>query len=376
MIEIREVKTFLQGRLFTEFPNKMYKHVEAFVPALSLDENTVFNKKKNPVHEYCDSIRYLAYKNKKIVGRIAGIINFKINEMLKINQVRFSRLDMIDDIEVTKALINQVENWGKEHNCDTIIGPIGFTDLDRQGMLIEGFDQLNMFITIYNHSYYMKHMEQLGFVKDAVWVEKILYAPKEIPDKVIRGARIARERFGMKLVKITRKKDVYKHIYKAFDMYNLAFSELYGFYPISRKVMDYYIDQMMLLVNLDYLWFIYDKEDEMAGFGIIMPSLAKANKKSNGKLLPFGALRLLNAVKKYEVMDLYFIAAHPRHHGKGLIAMMWEDGLKIMLKKGVKYAETGPELENNIKMLNQWKNFESKTHKRRACYKREIKKGD
>ena len=155
-------------------------------------------------------------------------------------------------------------------------------------------------------------------------------------------------------------------------MYNVAFSELYGFFPISKAVMDYYIDQMMLLVNLDYLWFIYDKNDEMAGFGIVMPSLAKANKKSSGHLFPFGVFRLLRATKKYDVIDLYFIAVDPKHHGKGLIAMMWEDGLKTMLKKGVKYAETGPELEDNLKMQNNWKNFEHIDHKRRACFKRSI----
>jgi GNAT superfamily N-acetyltransferase len=372
MITIKEVKTRKEGLLFTEFPNKMYKKVEAFVPALSLDENNVFNKKTNPVHEYCDSIRFLAYQEGKIVGRIAGILNYKINEALNLKQVRFSRIDMIDDIEVTKALIKAVEDWGKGYGCDTIIGPIGFTDLDRQGMLFEGFEHLNMFITIYNHPYYPKHLEILGFIKDAIWSEKKVLSPTEVPDKVARGARIARERYGMKLIKLKRKKDVYDHIYKAFEMYNVAFSELYGFFPISRAVMDFYIKQMLLLVKLEYLWFVYDAEDNMAGFGVVMPSLAKANKKSNGHLFPFGVFRLLRATKKYDVIDLYFIAVDPKHHGKGLIAMMWEDGLKTMLKKGVKYAETGPELEDNLKMQNNWKNFDNIDHKRRACFKRAI----
>lgn len=372
MITIKEVKTRKEGHLFTEFPNKMYKKVEAFVPALSLDENNVFNKKTNPVHEYCDSIRFLAYQEGKIVGRIAGILNFKINEALNLKQVRFSRIDMVDDIDVTKALIKAVEDWGKGYGCDTIIGPIGFTDLDRQGMLFEGFEHLNMFITIYNHPYYPNHLEQLGFIKDAIWSEKKVLSPIEIPDKVARGARIARERYGMKLVKLKKKKEVYNHIYKAFEMYNVAFSELYGFFPISRAVMDFYIKQMLLLVQLKYLWFVYDSEDVMAGFGVVMPSLAKANKKSNGHLFPFGVFRLLRALKKYDAIDLYFIAVDPKHHGKGLIAMMWEDGLKTMLKKGVKYAETGPELEDNLKMQNNWKNFENIDHKRRACFKRAI----
>ena len=372
MITIKEVKTRKEGHLFTEFPNNMYKKVDAFVPALSLDENNVFNKKTNPVHEYCDSIRFLAYQEGKIVGRIAGILNFKINDALNLKQVRFSRLDMIDDIEVTKALIKAVEDWGKGYGCDTIIGPIGFTDLDRQGMLFEGFEHLNMFITIYNHPYYPKHLETLGFIKDAIWSEKKVFSPTEVPDKVSRGARIARERYGMRLLKLKKKKDVYDHIYQAFEMYNVAFSELYGFFPISRAVMDFYIKQMLLLVQLDYLWFVYDKDDQMAGFGVVMPSLAKANKKSNGHLFPFGVFRLLRATKKYDVIDLYFIAVDPKHHGKGLIAMMWEDGLKTMLKKGVKYAETGPELEDNLKMQNNWKNFDNIDHKRRACFKRAI----
>ena len=372
MITIKEVKTRKEGHLFTEFPNKMYKKVDAFVPALSLDENNVFNKKINPVHEYCDSIRFLAYEDGKIVGRIAGILNFKINDALNLKQVRFSRIDMIDDIEVTKALIKAVEDWGKGYGCDTIIGPIGFTDLDRQGMLFEGFEHLNMFITIYNHPYYPKHLETLGFIKDAIWSEKKVFSPTEVPDKVSRGARIAKERYGMRLLKLKKKKDVYDHIYQAFEMYNVAFSELYGFFPISRAVMDFYIKQMLLLVQLDYLWFVYDKDDQMAGFGVVMPSLAMANKKSNGHLFPFGVFRLLRATKKYDVIDLYFIAVDPKHHGKGLIAMMWEDGLKTMLKKGVKYAETGPELEDNLKMQNNWKNFENIDHKRRACFKRAI----
>jgi GNAT superfamily N-acetyltransferase len=372
MITIKEVKTRKEGYLFTEFPNHMYKQVDAFVPALSLDENNVFNKKKNPVHEYCDSIRFLAYKDNKIVGRIAGIINFQFNEAKNVKQVRFSRIDMIDDIEVTKALIKAVEDWGKTYEASTIIGPIGFTDLDRQGMLTEGFEYLNMFITIYNHPYYQDHMKQLGFTPDAIWSERRVFSPTEIPDKVKRGAAIARERYGMRLVKCQTKKEVFNHIYKAFDMYNDAFSKLYGFHPISRKVMDYYIKQMLLLVQLDYLWFVYDNDNQMSGLGVIMPSLALANKKNNGHLFPFGVFRLLKATKQYDVIDLYFIAVKPEHQGKGVIAMLWEDGLKTMLKKGVKYAETGPELIDNLQMQNNWKNFENIEHKKRTCFTKGI----
>ena len=372
MITIKEVKTFRDGIRFTEFPNKLYKHVKAYVPALSLDERNVFNPKKNPVFEYCDAIRFLAFKEGKLVGRIAGIINHKWNEDKKIKTVRFSRIDMIDDIEVTKALIEAVEQWGMRFGLHTIIGPIGFTDFDRQGMLVDGFEELNMFITIYNHPYYHKHLEELGFMKDVDWTEKQIYWPKEVSEKVSRGADICRRRFGYQLIKLTKKKEVYKYVYEAFDMYNIAFNELYGFYPITRKVMDYYIKQMIALVNLDYIWFVLDKENHVVGFTVIMPSLAEANKKNNGKLFPFGVFRLMKAIRKYDVIDLYFIAIDPKHQGKGIIALMFEDAIGTGVAHGVRFAETGPELELNASMQNQWKDFEYREHKRRRCYTKEF----
>jgi len=372
MITIKEVKSNLDSWRFTEFPNKLYKNVEPFVPALSLDERTVFNPKKNPMFEYYDAIRFLAYKDGEIVGRIAGLINHKWNEAYKIKTARFTRIDMIDDIEVTKALIDKVTEWSKGYGMDTLIGPIGFTDMDRMGLLVEGFDQLNMFITIYTHPYYKDHLEKLGFVKDVDWTEKQITWPTEVSDKVKRGAEIARKRYGYQLIKLKKKKEVFKYIYEAFDMYNRAFNELYGFFAVTDKVMDYYIKQMITLIDLKYLWFVLDKEDKVVGFTIIMPSLAKANKKSNGKLFPFGIFRLLKSLKKNPVIDLYFIAIDPKHQGRGIIALMFEDGIKTGIAEGVKYAESGPELELNVQIQNSWKDFEYKNHKRRRCYTKPI----
>lgn len=372
MITLKEVNNFLDSIRFTEFPNKLYKKVEAFVPALSLDERNVFNKKTNPVHEYCDSIRFLAYKDGKIVGRIAGIINHKLNKAFDKKEVRFSRIDMIDDIEVTKALINKVQDWGTSKGMTDIIGPIGFTDLDRQGLLVDGFDQLNMFITIYNHPYYKEHLDKLGFEKDVDWVEKQIQWPTEVSPKVKRGAEIARKRYGYRLIKVSKKKELFKYIYDAFEMYNVAFEELYGFFPITDKVMDYYIKQMIMLVQLEYIWFVLDKEDNVVGFTVIMPSLAKVNKKNNGHLFPFGIFRLLRGLKHYDVIDLYFIAVDPKHQGHGIIALMFEDGIITGAKHGVRFAESGPELEENIAIQNQWKSFEFNEHKRRRCYKKKI----
>ncbi|TNF07953.1 MAG: hypothetical protein EP317_03940 [Bacillota bacterium] len=372
MIIIKEVKTYLDGIRFTEFPNKLYKKNPYFVPALSLDERNVFNPKKNPVFEYCDAIRFLAYKDGVLVGRIAGIINHKLNDERNLRQVRFSRIDMIDNIEVTKELIEAVEEWGLRFNCRDIIGPIGFTDFDRQGMLVDGFNELNMFITIYNHPYYHKHLEKLGFVKAVDWTEKQIMWPTEVSEKVKRGADICRRRFGYQLIKLKKKKEVFKYVYEAFDMYNIAFNDLYGFFPITRPVMDYYIKQMIALVNLDYIWFVLDKEGKIVAFTLIMPSLAEANKKNNGKLFPFGVFRLMKAIKHYDVIDLYFIAVDPNHHGKGIIALMFEDAIGTGVAHGVRFAETGPELELNANMQNQWKDFEYREHKRRRCYTKVI----
>ena len=373
MITIKEVTTKRDGWRFTEFPNKLYQDVEPFVPALSLDERNVFNPKKNPSHEYCESIRFLAYQDGKIVGRIAGIINHDWNQAKDRKTVRFTRLDMIDDIEITKALLNQVESWGKSKGMNEIIGPIGFTDLDRQGMLVDGFNELNMFITIYNHPYYMEHMTKLGYVKDVDWVEKRITWPTEVPEKVARGARIARERYGFKLIKCDKKKDVFQYVYKAFETYNEAFMDLYGFYPITNKVMDYYIDQMIALVQLEYLWFVIDKTEKVVGFGVIMPSLAKANKKNNGKILPFGIFRLLHDLKHHDTIDFYFIAVDPRNQNQGMMALFMEDGIKVGVKHGVKYAETGPELEDNKAIQNPWKDYDYVQHKRRRCWVKPIK---
>ncbi|MDY0278171.1 MAG: hypothetical protein RBQ97_08805 [Acholeplasma sp.] len=373
MILIREVKTKRQGKLFTEFPNKLYKKVPAFVPALSIDENTVFNKKKNPVHEYVESIRFLAYKDGKLVGRIAGIINHKINYEFNKKQVRFTRLDMLDDIEITKALIKRVEEWGKEtFGMQEIIGPIGFTDMDRQGMLVDGFEYLNLFITIYNAPYYKEHMEKLGFMKDVDWVEKRLTWPQEMPEKVSRASELIRKRYGYRLYKPTSIKDLKTFIYDIFDVYNKAFEELYGFFPVPRKIVDFYLKQVMTIIQLEWVWVVYDKENNIAGFGVVMPSLSMANKKNNGRLFPFGWIRILKALKKYDTLDFYFIAVAPEHQGRGISALIFEDGVKTGVLHGVKYGETGPELEDNIAIQSFWKDFDYIEHRRRRCWIKKI----
>jgi len=369
---IKKVETKKEAKLFTEFPNILFKSHPAYVPALTLDELHVFDPAKNPVHSYCESVRFLAYDGKKIVGRIAGIINHQYNKEFQTKVVRFSRIDMIDDIEVTKLLIEAVTNWGKEKGMVKIIGPIGFTDMDRMGLLIEGFDYLNMFITIWNPPYYYKHLEKLGFIKDATWVESRIPWPSKVPDRIIKGSQKIRNRFGYKLVKINKMKELDKYIYDAFDVYNRAFNELYGFFPVTKKVMDYYIKQVKSIARLNFVWFVLDKDDKVIAFGLMMPSLGLANKKNNGKLFPFGFLRILKSLRKFNVIDLYFIAVDPKDQGRGVFTLILEDGIKEGIKHNVLYAETGPELIDNYKILNQWKDFNPSYHRMRSCYIKKI----
>ncbi len=370
---VKKVLTKKEAKLFTDFPVKLFQHIPAFVPALAMDEMNVFDPNINPAHEYCESVRFLAYDEKnQIVGRIGGIINHKINDAKQLKQVRFTRLDMIDDIEVTKKLIQAVIDWGHEQQLNQMIGPIGFTDMDRMGMLVDGFDEFGNFITIWNPPYYKEHMAALGFEKDVDWIETQITWPKELPEKIRRGADIIRRRFGYKLVKLKNLNKLDDYVYDAFDVYNQAFNDLYGFFPVTVKVEEYYIKQMKSLVKLDYLWFVTDKEDKVIGFGLMMPSLGMANKKSKGKLLPFGWLRLMKAIKKFDVIDFYFIAVDPKNQGQGVLTLIMEDGIKMGIRDGVKYAETGPELEENFQIQAQWKDFETRVHKRRRCYKKSI----
>jgi len=373
MISIKEVKTKKEEKQFINFPINLYKNVKAYAPPLSSDESNVFNPKKNLVHTYVKAIRFLAYKDHQVVGRIAGLINHRINYETNKKQVRFTRFDMIDDIEVTKALINAVETWAKEmFGMNEIIGPIGFTDFDREGLLIEGFEHTNLIFTIYNYPYYKDHLEQLGFKKDVDWLEKRITWPSELSSKIKRGAEIVRKRYGYRLYKPKSRADITSFIYEAFVVINDAYKKLYGFLSIPNNVVDYYVNQIVPIADLNYVWVVYDKEDKVVGFGFTIPSLSQASRKNKGKLFPFGWIRMLRALKKYDTLDFYIIAVDPEHQNKGVTALIMEDAITMGIKKGVKYAETGPELEQNIAIQSQWNSFEYIEHKRRRCFTKQI----
>lgn len=372
MITIKEVLTKKDLNQFIDFPIRLYKGNDFFVPSLSIDERMNLNPKTNPAYEYCETKLFLAYKNNKIVGRICGLINHAHNEKTNGTRVRFNRFDMIDDIEVSKALIDAVSSWAKEKKMTQMIGPIGFCDLDKQGMLIKGFDQMNMFITYYNHPYYVEHMEKLGFIKDADWIEYKVYMPKESIDRLVRIKDLTIKRYGYKLIKPKNKKEAVSYARTAFELVNIAFAPLYGVVPLTSKQIEMYIKQFILLVNLDYVVFVMNKQDEMVGFGLSFPSFAKASKKSNGRLFPFGWIRLLHAIKHHDVIEMGLIAVKPEYQGLGVNALLLAEGVKEAIKNGVPYAETGPELEQNNKVLTQWKDFEVEQHKTRRSWTKLI----
>ncbi len=372
-LSIVEVLTRKQLKSWVDFPNKMYKKNPSFVPFMFNDEMDTFNKEKNPAYEFCETRLFLAYKDNKIVGRIGGLINHAANKKWNTNYIRFTRFDFIDDYEVSSALFNKVVEWGKERGFTGIIGPIGFTDMDHEGMLIEGFEEFNMSITFYNHPYYIDHMKKLGLEKEVDWVEYLLTVPDKVDEKYLKITKYLKERNGYELVAYNDRKVLAADAFEAFKVIDASFSVLYGSVPLTDKVIEKALADYIPIVNLKYICSVKNKEGEIIGFGVLVPSIAKALKKSNGRLLPFGLFRMLKALKgKNEVLEMYFVAVKPGYQSKGIPAILMAHLFGVLIENGVKYCETGPELELNEAVQSMWKGLNVRNHKRRRCYKKQI----
>lgn len=373
MIEIKEVVTKRDRKEFIDFPDKLYKDVKQYTPCIYFDEKMNLDPKVNPAYEYCESKMFLAYKDGKVAGRICAILNRAANEKTEKKRVRFSRFDAIDDIEVTKALFFEVERWALEKGMNELNGPIGFCDLDKQGMLVEGFDEMNLSLTLYNFPYYVEHMEKLGFIKEADWVEYQIKVPETVDARMERLSEVVQKRSGVHLIPVKRIKDVVPYIPSAFEIVNEAFAPLYGVVPLTQKQIDMYVKQFINLVNVDYVYIVADKNEDIVGFGLAVPSLAEAVKKCGGRLFPFGWYHLLKAIRgKHEIIELYLIAVKPELQGRGINSVILSHAIKMAIKNGVKLAETGPELEQNEKVQSQWNSFETRQHRRRRCYIKEV----
>lgn len=372
MIEIKKAVTAKDRRAFVNFFFDLYKGNKYWAPPFRDNERNIMINEKNPASEYCEHKWFLAYKDDKIVGRIGAIVNRKANDIWKNKVVRITRFDYIDDKEVSKALINAASEFGKKHGMEELQGPMGFTDIDTEGMLIEGFEEMSTYITLYNYPYYVEHMDALGFKKDADWIEYQIMMPEK-PNAVIeRIAQLVIKRGGYKLLEFTNIKKALEYIPAMFDVWTVAYKELYGQTPLTKKQIDLAVRDNIRFANPHFLKFVADKDDNIVAFGLCFPSFTKAAQKANGSLLPTGIFHFLHARRHIDVLDLYLVGVVPKLQGMGLNAIIMDAVVKSAFKLGVKYAESNPELEDNKKVQSQWKNFEKRQHRRRRSYIKAI----
>lgn len=374
---IKEVKDSDRSfkKAFVKFPIKLYKDCPYYVPPLILDELDTLDMKKNPAFDFCEMQLFLAYRDDKIVGRIAAIINKNANEIWNKQEARFSFVDFIDDNEVVDALFNAAHGWAKTKGMDSVVGPMGFTDLDPEGLLIKGFDKVSTMATKYSFPYYETQIERLGYVKDADWKEFIIPVPSEVPERHQRIANIVASRFGLKVLKFEGYKQVKPYVNKLFLCLNEAYKPLYGFSPLTQRQIEHYVKMYVPLLRWDIVQIIIKEEtDEVVGFGIGIPSLSDALKKSKGKLFPFGWFHLLKALKskKNPILDLMLMGVSPEYQGKGVNALIFSNFIPAAHKSGFKFAESNPELEMNNKMVSLWDGFEAENHKMRRAYKIQL----
>lgn len=374
-IQIKEVTTRKELKQFVKFSIDLYKGNPYYVPCLIEEEMMTLDKEKNPAFEVCDAILFLAYKDGKIAGRIAGIINHGSNTAWEEKRARFGFVDFIDDAEVVDALFDAVIRWAKEKGMTELHGPLGFTDMDHEGMLVEGFDQLGTMATIYNYPYYPKHLERMGFEKDQDWHEFKIFVPREgIPEKHQRIGEIVRKKYGLSIRKFKNKEEIMPYAHKIFHTLNAAFEPLYGFSALTEKQIDYYINMYIPMLRYELVTVITrDADDEVVGFGISLPSLSKAMQKARGHLFPFGWIHLLKALKsKPKVIDLYLTGVLPEYQSKGVNALLFNDLIPVYNRLGVVYAESNPELENNSAVQAQWNYFKREHHKTRRAFIKKI----
>lgn len=370
MIEIKQVFSKKEQRRFAGFANVLYRRNPYYVPELEADVIASMNPSTNPAHEFCEVCYFLAYDGITIVGRIGLILNRKSNQKWNQKYVRFTCFDFIDDYEVSEALMQKAILWAETRGMEGIHGPLGFTDLDHQGLLVEGFDEMDLFITIYNAPYYVNHMERLGFVKDVDWVECQLKLDITKAKRLSKIADHLIERNGFELIEFKNKKEILPWAERVFDLYNTAYAPLYGTTDLDKKQIEVTIKTFFGYVNPDFIKVVVDKSGELAGFSIAMPSLSRAMQRARGKLFPFGFLHILKAIRKNSVLDLYLIAVDPKYHDTGLNALMLNSIMKTAIRYGMTHAETGPMLESNQKVQSQWRFFEVRQHRRRRVYKK------
>lgn len=372
-VVIKEVRTKSELKKFIWFGINMYKDCPYAAPPLMMDDLMNLSKGKNPALDFCDTAYFLAYRGKEIVGRIAGIIHPVANETWNHKNARFGWIDFIDDAEVSDALFDAVENWARSKGMDHLHGPLGFTDLDNEGALIEGYDKASTLATIYNYPYYIQHYERRGFVKEIDWNEYLITVPEVFPERFFKIAEVVKQRYNLKPVKLKSKKEVVKrYAKKIFDLLNESYKDLFGYTKLNDDQIYFYIKLYFSFFRLDTVVLVVDEQDNLIALGIGMPSFTKALQKAKGHLFPFGWWYMLQALKKNDMIDLYLMSVHPDYQNKGVNAIVFAEMMPNAAKNGYKFAETNPELESNTKMASQWDSFEYVNHKKRRAYIKKL----
>lgn len=374
-IQVKKVETKREMNDFIRFAEKLYAGCPYYVLDLEMDVHETFDPRKNAGLEFSDIQPFIAYDtNGNVVGRIAGIINHRANEKWKTKNVRFGFIEFVDDPDVSAALLHAVEMWGKERGMEHIQGPMGIFDFDKEGMLIEDFDQLGSMITIYNYPYYPKHLEALGYEKEVDWVQIRINVPKEVPAKYARVTRLSKEMFGLHVRKLTKKDIKQGYGRNVFELLNQAYAPLFGYTELSDRQIDDYVKRYIPLMDLELVPIIENDAGELIGVAITMTSLSHALQKSKGRLFPFGWFYLLRALKwkRDEKAELFLIAVRPDYQGLGVNALVFDNLIPIYNAHHICWAETGPQLETNVKELSQWKPLNPSFTKRRRCYTKRI----
>ncbi|MBQ8386821.1 MAG: N-acetyltransferase [Paludibacteraceae bacterium] len=374
-VEIKKITNRIDLLRFVKFGNEFYSNCENFCPSLILDEMATFNTKKNPAFDVCEHVLYMAYKDGKAVGRIAGIINHEANRKWGVKHVRFGWMDFIDDLAVSKALLDAVVEWGKSKGMDGLNGPVGFTDFDHQGLIVEGFDYLVPMASLYNYPYYVQHMEAYGLLKENDWIEMQIYPPQELPERFGRMAKIVQERSHVRVDKVKNCKElVQKYGTSYMDVIDQAYQKLYNFQPLTDRQKRHYCDMYFPLLNFDFVTVVVNEKDEVVGVGVGMPDISKALRKCKGKLFPFGWYHMLKALHSdhYDTFDFLIIAVRPDYQDRGLNAVIIADQHPYFVKYNIHCIETTAIMETNFKNLNHWEVFPHKYHKRRRAYIKAI----
>ena len=373
-IEIKEVQTKKDLKKFVRFPIGLYKGNPCFCPPLVLDELNTLSK-KNPAFETSECVLYLAYKNGKIVGRIAGIVNRVANEKWNVNKVRFGWIDFIDDTEVSNALFEAVREWGKSKGMNQMNGPVGFTDYDHQGLMLEGFEHNAPMVSLYNYEYYIKHFEKYGLEKEVDWIEFKITPPPAVPERMDRVAQLVMTKYNLKVDKVRSIKELKaKYGYSYMDVLDESYQPLYNYSPLTEKQKRYYADTNLSMINFDFITVVTNENDEIVGVGVGMPNISEALRKCNGKLLPFGFIRIIRALKakKMDKFDLLLIAVRPDYQNKGVNALFFYDQIPYFVKYGIKEVNTTAILETNSKNIANYELFDKEQHKRRRAYIKDI----